>query len=122
MVRNPKKQDQFVADLQARGTEIVQGDFADPESLAHCFTDVESAFLLVPVALETAVWKGNFVRAAEQNGVKRIANLSVSGASSTTSIDLFRRHWEAEQILESSGIGWTHLQQARLPKPGTGTD
>ena len=116
MVRNPKKQDQVVADLQSHGAEIVQGDFADPESLAHCFTGVESAFLLVPVALETTEWKGNFVRAAEQNGAERIVNLSVSGASSTTPIDLFRRHWEAEQTLESSGLAWTHLQPTDLAR------
>ena len=116
MVRNPKKQDQVVADLQSRGAEIVQGDFADLASLAHCFTGVESAFLLVPVALETAEWKGNFVRAAEQNGVKRIVNLSVSGANSTSPIGLFRLHWEAEQILESSGIAWTHLQPTDLAR------
>ncbi|MBV8099055.1 MAG: SDR family oxidoreductase [Verrucomicrobia bacterium] len=116
MVHNPKKQDQVIADLQSRGAEIVQGDFADPESLAHCFADVESAFLLVPVALETAEWKGNFVRAAEQNGVERIVNLSVSGASSTSPISLFRWHREGEQILESSGIAWTHLQPTDLAR------
>jgi uncharacterized protein YbjT (DUF2867 family) len=116
MVRNPKKQDQVVADLQSGGAEIVQGDFADPGSLAHCFAGIESAFLLVPVALETAEWKRNFVRAAEQNGVEHIVNLSVAGASSTTPIDLFRRHWEAEQTLESSGIAWTHLQPTDLAR------
>jgi len=116
MVRNPKKQDQVVADLQSRGAEIVQGDFADPGSLAHCFAGVESAFLLVPVALETAEWKGNFVRAAEQNGVERIVNLSVSGATSTTPIHLFRMHWEAEQTLESTGIAWSHLQPTDLAR------
>ena len=116
MVRNPKKQDPAVTDMQAHGAEIVQGDFADPGSLGHCFTGVESAFLLVPVALETTEWKGNFVRAAEQNGVDRIVNLSVSGASSTTPIDLFRMHWEAEQTLESSGIAWTHLQPTDLAR------
>ena len=116
MVRNPKKQDPVVADLQSRGAEIAQGDFADPGSLAHCFTSVESAFLLVPVALETAEWKANFVRAAEQNGVERIVNLSVSGATSTTPIELFRMHWDAEQTLESSGIAWTHLQPTDLAR------
>jgi uncharacterized protein YbjT (DUF2867 family) len=116
MVRNPKKRDQVVVDLQSRGAEIVQGDFSDPGSLAHCFSGVESAFLLVPVALETADWKGNFVRAAEQNGVERIVNLSVSGATSTTPVDLFRWHWQAEQTLESSGIAWTHLQPTDLAR------
>jgi uncharacterized protein YbjT (DUF2867 family) len=116
MVRNPKKQDPAVTDMQAHGAEIVQGDFADPGSLGHCFTGVESAFLLVPVALETTEWKGNFVRAAEQSGVDRIVNLSVSGASSTSPIDLFRMHWEAEQTLESSGIAWTHLQPTDLAR------
>jgi uncharacterized protein YbjT (DUF2867 family) len=116
LIRNPKKQDQVLADLQSRGAEIVQGDFADPGSIAGCFTGVDSAFLLVPVALETAEWKGNFIRAAEQNGVKRIVNLSVSGASSNTPIDLFRWHWEAEQTLESSGIAWTHLQPTDLAR------
>ena len=116
MVRDPKKPDDVLADLRSRGAEIVRGDFSDPGSLAHCFTGVESAFLLVPVALETAEWKGSFIRAAEQNGVKRIVNLSVSGASSSSPINLFRWHWEAEQVLESSGMAWTHLQPTDLAR------
>ena len=116
MVRNPKKQDEVLADLQSRGAEIVQGDFADPASLAHCFTGVKTAFLLVPVAQETAEWKNNFIKAAEQNAAERIVNLSVSGASSNSPIDLFRRHWEAEQTLESSGLAWTHLQPTDLAR------
>jgi uncharacterized protein YbjT (DUF2867 family) len=116
MVRNPKKQDEVLAGVQSRGAEIVQGDFAEPASLAHCFAGVKTAFLLVPVAQETAEWKGNFIKAAEQNAVERIVNLSVSGASSDSPIDLFRWHWEAEQILESSGLAWTHLQPTDLAR------
>ena len=116
MVRNPKKQDEVLADLQSRGAEIVQGDYADPASLAHCFTGVKTAFLLVPVAQETAEWKGNFIKAAEQNAAERIVNLSVSGASSNSPVDLFRWHWEAEQTLESSGLAWTHLQPTDLAR------
>src|SRR5258708_12607077 len=114
IVRDPKKADQVVADLQSRGAEVVQGDFSDPGSLAHCFTGVESAFLLVPVALETTEWKGNFVRAAKQNAVGRVVNLSVSGASSNSPLGLFRLHWEAEQILQSSGMARTHLHPTDL--------
>jgi uncharacterized protein YbjT (DUF2867 family) len=116
MVRNPKKEDQVVADLRSRGAEVVEGDFSDPASLPPCFTGVESAFLLVPVAQETAEWKNNFIRAAEENGVERIVNLSVSGASSSSPVALFRWHWEAEQTLESSGIAWTHLQPTDLAR------
>jgi uncharacterized protein YbjT (DUF2867 family) len=114
MVRNPKKQDEVLTDLRSRGAEIVQGDFGIPGSLVDCFTGIESAFLLVPVALETAEWKNNFIRAAKENGVERIVNLSASGASPTTPIGLFRQHWEAEQTLESSGLAWTHLQPTDL--------
>jgi uncharacterized protein YbjT (DUF2867 family) len=116
MVRNPKKEDQVVADLRSRGAEVVQGDFSDPASLPPCFTGVESAFLLVPVAQETTEWKNNFIRAAEENGVERIVNLSVSGASSSSPVALFRWHWEAEQTLESSGLAWTHLQPTDLAR------
>jgi uncharacterized protein YbjT (DUF2867 family) len=116
MIRNPKKEDQVVADLRSRGAEVVQGDFSDPASLPPCFTGVESAFLLVPVAQETAEWKNSFIRAAEENGVERIVNLSVSGASSSSPVALFRWHWEAEQTLESSGIAWTHLQPTDLAR------
>jgi uncharacterized protein YbjT (DUF2867 family) len=116
MVRNPKKEDQVVADLRSRGAEVVQGDFSDPASLPPCFTGVESAFLLVPVAQETAEWKGDFIRAAKQNGVARIVNLSVSGASSNSPVALFRWHWEAEQTLEASGLAWTHLQPTDLAR------
>ena len=116
MVRNPKKEDPVVADLRSRGAEVVQGDFSDAGSLPACFSGVKSAFLLVPVAQETAEWKRNFIRAAEQNGVERIVNLSVSGASSSSPVALFRWHWEAEQTLESSGIAWTHLQPTDLAR------
>lgn len=116
MVRNPKKEDPVVADLRSRGAEVVPGDFSDPASLPPCFTGVESAFLLVPVAQETAEWKNNFIRAAEENGVKRIVNLSVSGASSSSPVALFRWHWEAEQTLESSELVWTHLQPTDLAR------
>lgn len=116
MVRNPKKEDQVVADLRSRGAEVVQGDFSDPASLPPCFTGVESAFLLVPVAQETAEWKGDFIRAAKQSGVARIVNLSVSGASSNSPVALFRWHWEAEQTLEASGLAWTHLQPTDLAR------
>jgi uncharacterized protein YbjT (DUF2867 family) len=116
MIRNPKKEDQVVADLRSRGAEVVQGDFSDPASLPPCFTGVESAFLLVPVAQETAEWKNSFIRAAEENAVERIVNLSVSGASSSSPVALFRWHWEAEQTLESSGIAWTHLQPTDLAR------
>src|ERR1700732_2189882 len=116
MVRNPKKEDQVVADLRSRGAEVVQGDSSDPASLPPCFTGVESAFLLVPVAQETAEWKNNFIGAAKENGVERIVNLSVSGASSSSPVALFRWHWEAEQTLESSGIAWTHLQPTDLAR------
>jgi uncharacterized protein YbjT (DUF2867 family) len=116
MVRNPKKEDQVVADLRSRGAEVVQGDFSDPASLPPCFTGVESAFLLVPVAQETAEWKNNFIGAAKENGVERIVNLSVSGASSSSPVALFRWHWEAEQTLESSGLAWTHLQPTDLAR------
>ena len=50
IVRDPKKPNPTLAKLQARGAEIVRGDFADPDSLAASFTGVSSAFLLTPVA------------------------------------------------------------------------
>ncbi|HEX4201312.1 MAG TPA: NmrA family NAD(P)-binding protein [Chthoniobacterales bacterium] len=116
LVRNPKKEDPVVADLRSRGAEVVQGDFSDAGSLPACFSGVKSAFLLVPVAQETAEWKRNFIRAAEQSGVERMVNLSVSGASASSPVALFRWHWEAEQTLESTGIAWTHLQPTDLAR------
>jgi len=83
IVRDPKKPDPTLAKLQARGAEIVRGDFADPDSLAASFTGVSSAFLLTPVAQQTAEWKRNFIHAAKQKGVQRMVNLSVAGASAT---------------------------------------
>jgi uncharacterized protein YbjT (DUF2867 family) len=116
IVRDPKKPDPTLAKLQARGAEIVRGDFADPDSLAASFTGVSSAFLLTPVAQQTTEWKRNFIHAAKRKGVQRIVNLSVAGASATVPIDLFRWHWQAEQELESSGIAWTHLRPTDLSR------
>ena len=76
-------------------------------------------FLLTPVSQDTAVWKGNMIRAATTAGVRHIVNLSVAGVAADAPFPLGQWHWQAEQELEASGVAWTHLRPTDLARYAT---
>ncbi|MDT7789870.1 MAG: hypothetical protein QOF58_8289 [Pseudonocardiales bacterium] len=82
------------------GVEVVRGDLDDPSSIP--FDGVEKLYLFVhpPTAAEV-------VSLAVKAGVRRIVTLS-SGAV-TYGYDT-THHLPVEQVVEASGVEWTHLR------------
>jgi uncharacterized protein YbjT (DUF2867 family) len=119
LVRDQSQESAEYAAMRSRGVDVVTGDLAAPSSLDAALSGIETAFLLTPVSCDQVAWKSNFIQSAKRAGVKRIVNLSVSGAAPDSPIILGKWHWQSEQELESSGIAWTHLRPYDLARYNT---
>jgi uncharacterized protein YbjT (DUF2867 family) len=90
--------------------EFVNGDFDDASSLDAVLAGVEQAFPLSPSSPEQVARETNFIRAAKRAGVRHVVKFSILGAAPDSPSRLIRRHGEAEQVLEDSGIAFTTLR------------
>jgi uncharacterized protein YbjT (DUF2867 family) len=91
-------------------TEVVGGDFEDPDSLRRALTGVRSA-LLVTVDPLTHTHDVNFLTAARAAGVRhvvKVTTLSVTEPDATDLITEWQR--ENERLLRASGLAWTLLR------------
>ena len=92
------------------GVETVAFDMTAPDSVARAVQDADHLLLLTAFAPDMVAWSRAVVDAAREAGVEHIVRLSVMGAGPQASISLTRWHTEAEQYLEQSGVGFTHLR------------
>lgn len=90
--------------------EIVEGDFAQPDTLDRAMSGIEKAFLLTPADPKQVELSSNFIKAAKRAGVGQIIKLSMFGADANSPFPLAQWHCQTEQQIESSGIAWTHLR------------
>lgn len=100
LVRDPKK----VAHLDER-VERVIGDLNKPESLATAMQGVDKVFL---VTFETKQ-DVEVIKAAKQAGVSQIVKLS-SLEATDHEIQIGKWHFEREEIIRASGLGYTFLR------------
>jgi uncharacterized protein YbjT (DUF2867 family) len=90
--------------------EIVEGDMAQPSTLAGPLRGVERAMLISssdPVMLEV---QSNFIEAARKAGVKHVVKLSGIIPDLDSPFRFARMHAEIERRLEASGMAFTHLR------------
>jgi uncharacterized protein YbjT (DUF2867 family) len=92
------------------GVDIVEGDFAKPETLARALDGVDHAFLVSPSSEQSGELEKNFIAAAKNAGVAHVVKLSVIGADLHSTSRFQRFHREIEIELENSGMGWTNLR------------
>lgn len=106
MVRNIKKAPRLP------GTEIVQADYAEPQTLQKAFMGVDSAFIVSGYAIpgERAKLHNNAIDAADRAGVSHIVYLSFQGASAGSKFPMGRDHFQTEQHLKATGIAFTILR------------
>ena len=105
MVRDANKRN-----VLPQGVELVEGDFAKPDSLARALDGVDHAFLVSPSSEGSAELEKNFIAAAKHAGVSHVVKLSVIGADLHSTCRFQRFHREVEIELENSGMGWTNLR------------
>jgi uncharacterized protein YbjT (DUF2867 family) len=106
MVRNAAKAD----DIRALGAEVVEGDFAVPESLDAALVGVEKALMLPAIVPNAVELQRNFIEAAQRANTQLIVKFSAIGADPKSPMRLGRWHGDAEKLMEVSGIPFVHLR------------
>ncbi len=89
---------------------IAEADFEKPETIDAAMEDVDSVFLATPGDSQLVEYHRAVVEAAKNAKVRQIVKLSIFGADSQAIFSTGRWHFEAERIVEASGIPFTHLR------------
>jgi uncharacterized protein YbjT (DUF2867 family) len=110
LVRDLDREHVKVEDFKAAGVQVVQGDLRVPASLAAAMDGVECVLVLSPVNPNMVELQANAVTAARGGGVARIVKFSMFGAARDSPVPLARWHREAEELVEASGLAWTHIR------------
>ncbi len=106
MAREPGRLDSFP------GSDVVRGDYADPDSLVAAFDGVEKAFVVSGYAQpgQRALLHRNAFRAAAQAHVKHLVYLSFQNPSPYSEFPMSRDHHQSEQFLRETGLSYTALR------------
>ncbi|MGE7718118.1 SDR family oxidoreductase [Priestia megaterium] len=106
-VRNPEKAE----GLRARGIEVRQGDFDNPETLDNAFTGIDRLLIISADGdNETRILQHtNAVQAAEHAGVKFIAYTSLANATESKNL-MAPPHVETEAAIIRTGIPYSFLR------------
>lgn len=92
------------------GIELVEGDFARPETFARTLDGVDQLFLLMPSFADVEQRQRNFVDAAKRARVKHIVKLSQFGANAAAAGRFQRYHAGVEHHILKSRIPHTFLR------------
>lgn len=108
--RDPGK----LVDLVAKGAEARAVDFNRPETLAAAFEGVDRLLLVSTDAIDQPgrrlIQHTAAIKAAEAAGVKHIIYTSATKAAPDSASIALRDHYETEQAIIASGLGYTILR------------
>jgi len=103
-----------LADLSERGVELRKADFDDPGSLDTAFAGVERLLVVSTDALAVAGQRKRQHRAAVDAAVRarirHVVYTSMPHPEPGSVIPFAPDHYETEQVLEHSGLGYTILR------------
>jgi len=100
VVRSPAK----VADLAARGVQVRQADYGQPEALIEALSGVNKLLLISSSEVgQRAAQHANVIDAAKRAGVALLAYTSLLHAD-TTPLPLGDEHKQTEALLRASGV------------------
>jgi uncharacterized protein YbjT (DUF2867 family) len=110
LVRDPR----HGSKLAAWGSELVQGDMTDPDSLRRAADGVETVVHLVAIRqgrerdFQRIMVDGtrDLLAAASAAGVRRFVHMSALGTSEQTKdlVPYYRAKWETEELVRAAGI------------------
>ena len=96
---------------QFHGVKTIVGDFADPASIRAALQDVTAVFLLLPDSPARVFLEKVLIEEAQQLGTApHIVKLSIIGADRHASAPILKWHGQGEELLEASGLPYTHLR------------
>ncbi|MEI6557483.1 MAG: SDR family oxidoreductase [Rhodospirillaceae bacterium] len=96
--------------LSLEVADVVEIDYANPQSLARAFHGVDRVYMAPPLVPEMAALTEQVVEAAVRAGTRQFVKLSGFGAAAPDALQVGRWHRAAERVVESSGLAWTHLR------------
>ncbi|MDT5084047.1 MAG: hypothetical protein QOD02_4515 [Mycobacterium sp.] len=99
-------------ELSALGAEVVHGDLLDIASVRRAVVGVRRAYFVYPVQAGLLEATTTFAVAAEDAGLEIVVNNDHLVTAEDSALRHTRHHWLAEQILNHSGVGATHLRGA----------
>ncbi|MGK0441675.1 MAG: hypothetical protein ACJA0N_001476 [Pseudohongiellaceae bacterium] len=106
LVRNAEKA-QWLNDA---GVELVVGDLADKAVVSKALQGVDRALLIAVNEKEQLEQEKQFVNCAVAAGVKHIVKLSSIEAVAGETAPIPYAHWQTEEHIRASGIGWTMIK------------
>lgn len=97
--------------ISGYASQIIYGDYSDPDVLDDAMDSVDSVFVLSPsFTSEQVVWERNITDAAVRAGVGRIVKHSVIGASPMSQVGFVWQHWESEKYIENCGVPYVFVR------------
>jgi uncharacterized protein YbjT (DUF2867 family) len=88
----------------------VQADLRDVDLLEPVLAGTTRMFLLTGNEAGFARTQTQVVQTAQRLNIEHVVKLSALGASDHSKSAIAREHWEVEQALQQSGLGWTILR------------
>ncbi|AWZ09417.1 MULTISPECIES: NmrA family NAD(P)-binding protein [unclassified Streptomyces] len=109
-VRDPDR----AAAVLGGGTELAQGDFAEPESVRRALDGIDRMFLLCANDPRQVEYGTNAIDAAAAAGVRQVVMLSTIGAEAGSPTVFLDQHGRIEQHLRGSGIPAVVLRSSHM--------
>jgi uncharacterized protein YbjT (DUF2867 family) len=92
------------------GVNWMSADLTSPETLPPVLDGGQALFLLTPAGERMVEAQHNAIEGARRAGIPHVVKLSALGASDHSRSPVGPRHFEIEQELKASGLGWTILR------------
>ena len=102
--------DQRSTELESLGVEVVQGDFFDIQSLRSALKGIKRAYFLYPFIDHLPKAAGYFAKAARENKVEMVIEMSQMGAKEDTPSPATQNHVIAQHIFDWADVGAVHIR------------
>lgn len=106
LVRDSRRAEQF----GKIGVELIEGDFADPESWKRALEGVAKVFAITPAHRDAETWNAFFLETAKQSGVEHVVSLSGTSVSPSSPAEFHRLMGRCDEALKELGLDYTILQ------------
>ncbi len=106
LVRDPDR----AAGILPPGIELVSGDFGDDTSVDRALDEVDSVLLLTPHGPDAAATQLRLLSRVRRAGPRVVKISGTSSLITPDGPDAGRQHWQVEQELAASGLGYVILR------------
>jgi uncharacterized protein YbjT (DUF2867 family) len=92
------------------GVELIDGDFARPDSWKRALDGVTKVFSITPAHRDAEKWNAIFLEAAKDAGVELVVRLSGTSVSPSSAAEFHRQMGRCDEVLTAFGLDYTILQ------------